>query len=118
METQRAAKECIQLNVFKEYNAMKDRQRNDYDEARFLILRGTVKMVTFDPENGDMKEKMTEEDRLYWKDLQQDIVNGGKLLYQFDGMSGMHDMLVWSFIPKRFHRDIDHLWNGIGEWCS
>ena len=60
METQRAAKECIQLNVFKEYNAMKDRQRNDYDEARFLILRGTVKMVTFDPENGDMKEKISD----------------------------------------------------------
>jgi hypothetical protein len=108
--------ECKRINVFTEYDALKDRTRNTYDEARFLILRGIVKMVKFDPIRGDMKEQMTQEEKDYWVDLHKDIAKGGELLYQFDGMNGMNDGLVWSFIPQRLRRDIDMEWNGIGEW--
>lgn len=110
--------ECKRINVFSEYNALKDKTLNEFDTARFLILRATVKMVEYDPINGDMKPNMTEEDKIYWTDIEKDFVDGGKLLYKFDKMEGMHDGLVWSFLPQRFHRNIDVYWNGIGEWKS
>lgn len=51
--------------------------------------------------------------RHYGKVYKTDIIEGGKALYKFDGMDGMRDPLVWSFIPRRFHRDMR--WNGIDE---
>lgn len=118
-KSETAYEACKRLNVFDEYNAMKDRKdMNGFDEARFLILRATVKMVNFDPVSGDMKPNMNDEDKLLWESIKTDIIEGGKALYEFDGMDGMRDPLVWSFIPRRFHRDIDIRWSGIGEWRS
>jgi hypothetical protein len=113
--------EALKYNVLNEYEALKKREEdlNNYDKARYLILRGIVKMVKFDPIDGDMKENMSPEDIEYWANLKKDIKEGGKLLYQEGGMSnicGMHDELVWAFIPQRIKRDVDILWNGIGEW--
>ena len=110
-------------NVFREYGALKAREDklNNYDTARYLILRGIVKMVEYDPINADIKEDASEADQDYWRDVMDDIRRGGGLLYKEGGMSnmsGMHDDLVWSFIPKRFHRAIDHIWDGIGGWIN
>lgn len=44
------------------------------------------------------------------------MVEAGKLLHEYDGMRGMRDPLVWSFIPRMFHREIDMYWDGVGEW--
>lgn len=44
------------------------------------------------------------------------IKEAGEILYKTEGMSGMHDSLLWLFIPKPAHRVIDCLWDGIGEW--
>ncbi|AFZ11337.1 hypothetical protein Cri9333_0357 [Crinalium epipsammum PCC 9333] len=44
------------------------------------------------------------------------IVAAGKLLFEAEGMKGMHDYLLWSFVPKSCKRIIDELWNGIGDW--
>lgn len=44
------------------------------------------------------------------------IVLAGRILFESEGMRGMRDRLLWSFIPKRLYGLIDKLWNGIGEW--
>ncbi|CAH6419122.1 Hypothetical protein HVR_LOCUS316 [uncultured virus] len=110
-----ATKEAIRCNLFTEYEALKDKLYNDFQRGRFLVLKGVVSMIKFDPAYGDKRGNMSEEDIQYWKDLHTDIVEGGKLLYKFDGMAGMRDPLVWLFIPQRFHRDIDMKWSGIGK---
>ena len=46
------------------------------------------------------------------------LKDAGRLLYEFDGMKGMHDNLVWAFVPTRYRRNIDCVWGGIGEWSS
>lgn len=44
------------------------------------------------------------------------IIQAGHLLNEDGGDNSMRDELVWAFIPKRYHREIDMLWGGIGEW--
>ena len=46
------------------------------------------------------------------------IIDAGHLLHKFDGIKGMNDDLVCSFIPKRYHNNINYLWNGIGQWVA
>jgi hypothetical protein len=48
----------------------------------------------------------------------KELKEAGRLLYEYGGMEGMHDDLVWSFIPKRYKRYIDMGRNRIGEWKS
>lgn len=48
--------------------------------------------------------------------LKQSIRESGEQLHQCDGFQGMSDPLVWLFIPKALHRDIEFIWDGIGEW--
>lgn len=51
-------------------------------------------------------------------EMRKKVVNAGQLMYEADGMRGMNDDLVWSFVPKRYQRDIDMMWDGIGDWQS
>lgn len=111
-------KEAINWNLFREYAALKTRLYNDFQQGRYLVLKGVVSMIKFDPVNGDMKAKMSKDEEEYWKNIEDDIVEGGKLLYKFDGMNGMRDPLVWTFIPKMLHRFVDKNFHGIGEWRS
>lgn len=46
------------------------------------------------------------------------IREAGEILYETEGMRGMHDELLWSFIPKTYQREIDLIWDGIGEWLA
>lgn len=108
--------ECFRLNVFREYNAMQDKLYNDYQKGRFLVLRATIKIAKFDPVNGEKKKNMTNEDVQYWTDIDKDIIDAGKILYKFDGINGLDDGLVWSFVPKRTYKYIHRLWNVIDEW--
>lgn len=114
-----AAKEAIHYNIFAEYNAMKKMidngiisldKGNDhkYKIGRFLTLKYIITCVKNDPDNGDY----------YDPENVSQLKKAGRLLYEADGMNGMHDGLVWSFIPKRYRREIDMAWNGIGEWKS
>jgi len=93
--------------IMKYYNKNKKYQ-NKAQEARYKILRYMITCAIHDPENGDYFD--IENEKL--------VKEAGKLLYEFDGMKGMHDLLFWSFIPKRYERVIDCLFNGIGEWLS
>ena len=108
-----AKEELNEYNIIKEYKAihtfynMRCKMFKDkYEEARYNILKWIITCATHDPENGDYSDVKNNEL----------IKDAGKLLYEYDKMEGMHDDLVWSFIPKRYQRDIDCLWNGIGKW--
>ena len=94
--------EAIQLNLFKEYKALKAfKDKNDFQMGRFLVFEAVLDMIRFDPINGDMKEDMTFEDEHLWATIESKIKQGCKLLYG-------GDPLLWSFIPRRFYRDISN----------
>jgi hypothetical protein len=109
-----ASQELKEFNIIKEFNGLKkllqqeDVPRKNYKQARYNILLYIINSVKYDHINGDY----------YDKDNNQLVIDAGHLLYNFDGMRGMDDELVWSFIPKRYHNDINYLWNGIGEWIA
>lgn len=113
-----AYRECMQANIFKKYNSLKDRQLDDHNQASMLIYRSIIKMVEFDPQSGDKRVNMSEDEIIYWSDLQQDIISAGKLLCELGGKKKMLDQSIWIHIPRRFHRDIDMLWNKIDGWKS
>lgn len=79
-----------------------------YKLGRFKLLEYIIHYIKNDPERGDY----------YSKENKERLIEAGKLLYEYDDMDGMHDGLVWSFIPKRYQREIDMAWDGIGEWIS
>lgn len=123
MSEYEALSEAVRKNVFKEYKALnrrlnektarsnpkedeKTQKKEYYSVARKQILQWIIECVKHDPESGDYSDD--DNDKL--------IIEAGKSLYLHEGMRGMHDPLVWAFIPKRYHRTIDALWDGIGEW--
>lgn len=110
--------QVVRYNVYAEYEAMTPRvdRLNNYDKARYLILQGIIKMVKFDPKNGDKPNIMTAEQELYWEDLEDNIKEGGGLLYREGGKShicGTRDDLVWSFVPKSIRHKISMLFDEI-----
>ena len=110
------AKEELDVwNIKQEYKAIHNfyidrgkRFKNKYEEARYNVLNWMIKCATYDREEGDyISEK-----------IDMMLKDAGRLLYEFDGMEGMHDNLVWAFVPTRYRRNIDSIWDVIGEWSS
>ena len=98
-----ALQEAIELNLFREYKALKTyKNQSNFQMGRFLVFEAVIDMIRFNPETGDMKEDMTFEDDHLWATIESKISQGGKLL-------NGGDPLLWSFIPRRFHRDISIL---------
>ena len=107
-------KEAIGSNLFSEYKGLTNYiHQSKFQKGRYLVFEGIIDMLRFDPENGDMKDNMSKEDTDLWVNITKKIREGGELLNDSDGMN---DPLVWSFIPKRFHSNIDYEWDGIGDW--
>ena len=46
------------------------------------------------------------------------IKKAGCVLYDDEGLQGLRDPLLWSFIPKNWHRRIEEAWCGIGSWLA
>jgi len=109
-----ASQELKEFNIIREYHGLQqflqleNVHTRDYKQARFFILQYIINCTNHDHINGDYSDKQND----------QLIIDAGHLLYKFDGMKGMNDDLVWSFIPKRYHNNINFLWNGIGEWLA
>lgn len=110
-----AKEEIDYFNIQREYDGLKKiiegqdpKSISKYKMARLNILHYIIKCAENDPINGNWFDEEN------FKILKE----AGILLYEDDGMRGMHDNLVWSFIPKRYHREIDLAWNNIGEWKS
>lgn len=103
--------EATRYNVFTEYNAIMGhinagRKLNNYDYARATLLRYVITAVEKDPESGDHTDKQQVDQ----------VRKAGRLLNKTGGIEAMRDPLLWSFIPRRYHREIEHYWNNIGEW--
>ena len=102
--------EAGQYNIYSEYMAMTNYIklrgfRDNYEKGRYKVLEFMINCIIADPINGD-----------YYDEKNSELIKeAGRLLHTEDAM---HDGLVWAFIPKRFERDIDVSWNGIGGWCS
>ena len=110
-----AKEEAISWNVYREFEAI-DRFKNargfenDYEKGRYKTLQYIIKRIEGDPINADYQNE----------EIKQIMREAGELLYNFtfqsDGKKGINDGLVWAFIPKRYRRDIELIWDGIGEW--
>jgi hypothetical protein len=110
-----ATEELEEYNIVSEFNGLEkflkmdlDPKNRLYKQARYNILKYIITCVKNDPECGD-----------YYDDENEKILReAGEMLYKEGGMQSMHDELVWSFIPKRYRRNVDLAWNGIGEWLG
>jgi len=112
----RAVLELFEYNIFEEYDALKRLvkcaeelgKKDMYKIARMKIFEYILNCVKGDPINGDV----------YSAENEQLLKDARKILYDTDGMDGMHDRLLWSFVPKRYHREINMSWDGIGKLRS
>lgn len=109
--------QSLRMNLFQEYQALKT-QLNEYpkfvtpfDKGRFYLYKGIIGMVLFNPVNANIKIKMTSEEQKEWKQYQSDIHKGGKLISS-ESEEFMYNELIFAFIPKSLHREIDYIWNG------
>ena len=44
------------------------------------------------------------------------VRESGEALNRLGGMTDMTDNLIWSFIPRSLHRQIEACWNGVGQF--
>lgn len=112
MGMNRAALELFEFNIFEEYDALKqfvkaNGTKDMYKIARMKIFEYILNCVKSDPMDGETESCE--------KNIQL-LKDAGKMLYESEGMDGMYDDLLWSFIPDRYHRSIDMAWDGIGLW--
>lgn len=94
---------ALMLNFFEELLALWCLNCSDnFQKARTLLFETISKIMLY----GDD----------YPQDIIEDVKNAGTALYESDGMSGMRDPLVWMFIPRGLHSEIECYWDGIGDW--
>ncbi len=104
-----ASQELKHFNIIPEYDALrKKNNKNSFDIGSMKILEYIINCVKNDPINGDY----------YNKDNAKLMIEAGNELNKDGGERSMRDLLVWSFIPKRYHREIDNYWSGIGSWMG
>jgi hypothetical protein len=109
-----AIREAVQCNLFKEYKGVaKYKDQSDFQAGRYLVFQAIVDMLRLNPDTGDSYEEMTDRESQEWRDTRIKIRQGGELLNKG---GDMYDPLVWSFIPSRFHADLDANWDGVGDW--
>jgi hypothetical protein len=117
----RAYMEAFELNLFQEYQAIgyyiESGDKRPFQKARHLVYGAIIAMVLYDPKCGDSRgDPTTPEAERIVDQYKADLKEAGRILYESEGDEGMHDGLLWSFIPRRFHGDINCMWDGIGAW--
>lgn len=106
-----ALKELVSANFFDEFEALLRLHENEegtFNWARLQIFKAALLLLA------DTSELEAENVSYITSEIRQ----AGMIMYQVDGMRGLEDRLVWSFLPKRWHRFIDEAFNGIGTWVS
>ena len=109
-----ASQELKHFNIIPEYSALrKKNNKNSFDIGRMKILEYIINCVKNDPINGDYYNN------IHLVNINAKImIEAGNELNKDGGERSMRELLVWSFIPKRYHREIDNYWSGIGSWMS
>lgn len=104
-----AYEELHEFNILKEYDRLKKNKDSLglYDKAIYNICECIIDCVNHDKQNGDYSSPENNEK----------LKEAGKMLYDYYGTSAMHDAL-YLWVPKRYRREIDILWDGIGSWCA
>lgn len=105
--------QASRLNFFKELCALQARRNKGWELSTFD--RGRLQL--FEALTVFMETSALP---LNWNcEYIQKVKNAGKTIYQSqleDGLAGMHDPLIWSFIPRSFHPVLNLIWSGIGDW--
>lgn len=79
-----------------------------YEQALYCVFKAIIEMVSNNPIDGN-----------YMSDgVVSNFKKAGQLLFKGGGEDAMYNPKFWSFIPKRYHLDIDCAFDGIGEWKS
>ena len=104
-----------ELNGIKRISDQDINQCTPFQKAQWLIYEGLLALT----ETVNLHDYL--EGNLFSKDTEarEQIHLGGQILYDEGGMSnlhGMHDTLLWLFIPDAMERTVDFLWHGIGDW--
>ena len=79
-----------------------------YAVARKVLYKALIELY--------IENKFIEEIRK--KELYEEIIRAGQILWDCEGIKGMKDYLLWSFIPISQHYIIENLWDKIGDWKS
>jgi hypothetical protein len=103
-----AKKELKQYNIVEEYEAIARKEsKSAYDNAMLNIFQYIMTSAKHDPVNGD-----------YWNEANNELMKqAGELLNKDGGKGLMHDTLL-AWIPPRYRRSVDSLWDGIGGWAA
>lgn len=99
--------ECIDLFTIYQYNDMAyKKDLNTFDKGRFLVLRAIMKMIQYDKKYGLPQKNMSDEDKDCWEDINNDLREGGHILYRVHGLESMYDDRLWDYIPKKLENYI------------
>lgn len=78
---------------------------DDYEEARFLMLRGTLNLIgitSHKPGDAEYNELKLQ--------IRMDIISAGKILNK---LNKLDDKDIWSCVPKPYHNIVHRLWEHI-----
>lgn len=98
-----------ELNNYKIYNHYKKLKsitnKTPDNNAVFLICDFLITCVLHDEIEGDYYD---EENNIKMR-------KAGEILHNIGGLNYMNTTLL-SFIPRRYRRNVDYIWDGIGTW--
>lgn len=100
--------QAFDLNLFSmfkliNYNAYKG-NLNKVDGARYYLYKAVISMIMYDPVTAAMKITMSDNDHLYWHNIDLDIQRAYSLLSC--NKSLFAEPLIWKYIPTYLHLDI------------
>ena len=98
-----AEEELTHYNIIQERrDILKKDQISEYDRALLLIFECIMRSADADPKNGD-----------YWSDVNDYLMKmAGEIIYKEGGRRLIRQTtMIW--IPKRYKRYIDNLWNDL-----
>ncbi len=99
--------DAIDINFLVELNGLNLHEKHlddTFDGARLKLFKALSACLVKNPTN-EFKDTIFDH-----------IKNAGRKLYEVDGMRGLHDALVWLFIPDRWQSLVNEAFDGIGDW--
>lgn len=77
-----------------------------YSEGIHKVCEYIIECTKYNPIDGD-----------YSEENRKRMVEAGELLNKDGGSATIHEVMeLW--VPKRYQREIDGMWDGIGQWRS
>lgn len=121
-KTKYVLNEAKKTQLFQEYNFLRKYMLTsigdipDYQKGRIKLYSSIIKMIEFDPSFADIKEEMNEEEEEYWKDIDKNIKEAGKLIISNFNSYGEDRNKIdffFSFIPTCLWKHVEIRWDGL-----